>query len=42
VETASADDTARYLGLNPDSPGLIDWDVFDAVLSPGDLILLLS
>jgi heme-degrading monooxygenase HmoA len=39
------DDPARsseYLGLNPQAAGLLAWDVFDAVLTPGDLILLLS
>jgi heme-degrading monooxygenase HmoA len=33
---------ARTLGLNPEAPGLVSWDVFDAVLTPGDLILMLS
>ncbi|MGH6919808.1 MAG: antibiotic biosynthesis monooxygenase family protein [Geminicoccaceae bacterium] len=33
---------ARWLGLAPDAPGLVGWDVFDAVLTPGDIILLLS
>ena len=34
--------TARSLGLAPEAPGLLSWDVFDAVLAPGDLLLLLS
>lgn len=42
VDTPSAADIARYLGLDTSATGLIDWDVFDAVLTPGDLILLLS
>jgi heme-degrading monooxygenase HmoA len=33
---------AKWLGLAPDAPGLVGWDVFDAVLTPGDIILLLS
>jgi hypothetical protein len=33
---------ANWLGLAPDAPGLVAWDVFDAVLTPGDIILLLS
>jgi hypothetical protein len=33
---------AGYLGLDPDATGLVGWDVFDAVLTPGELILLLS
>jgi heme-degrading monooxygenase HmoA len=31
---------SAYLGFDPDADGLVGWDVFDAVLSPGDLILL--
>ena len=34
--------TAAYLGLQPSAAGLVSWDVFDAVLTPGDLILLMS
>jgi heme-degrading monooxygenase HmoA len=33
---------SRYLGLDPRAPGLLSWDVFDAVLNPGDLILLMA
>lgn len=33
---------AKWLGLAPDAPGLVGWDVFDAVLTPGDITLLLS
>ncbi len=33
---------AALLGLDPHAGGLVGWDVFDAVLTPGDLILLLS
>ncbi|MBV9749621.1 MAG: antibiotic biosynthesis monooxygenase [Acetobacteraceae bacterium] len=41
-ESASAADAAAYLGLTVDAGGLVAWDVFDAVLTPGDLILLTS
>jgi len=34
--------TARRLGLEPEAPGLVSWDVFEAVLAPGELMLLLS
>ena len=34
--------TARWLGLKAEAPGLLSWDVFGAVLAPGDLLLLLS
>jgi len=30
------------LGLLPNGSGLVAWDVFDAVLTPGDIILLVS
>src|SRR5262245_516686 len=39
---AGADDVARWLGLAPAASGLVGWDVFDAVLTPGEVILLLS
>ena len=42
VATSRADAVARSLGFEPGAPGLVAWDVFDAVLTPGDLILLLS
>jgi heme-degrading monooxygenase HmoA len=41
-ERASAKRVANWLGLNPESNGLLSWDVFDAVLTPGNVILLLS
>ncbi len=33
---------ANWLGLAPNAQGLVGWDVFDAVLTPGDIILLMS
>src|SRR6185369_10381624 len=42
VEPARADGVARWLGLAPAASGLVGWDVFAAVLSPGDVILLMS
>src|SRR5947209_3533862 len=42
VAQSGADEAARSLGLRPDAAGLVAWDVFDAVLTPGDVILLLS
>jgi heme-degrading monooxygenase HmoA len=42
AETSNAADCSEYLGLNPYADGMIGWDVFDAVLTPGDLILLMS
>jgi heme-degrading monooxygenase HmoA len=42
VEQCSPDDVAKWLGFAPKAPGLVAWDVFDAVLTPGDIILLVS
>jgi heme-degrading monooxygenase HmoA len=42
VEKASPKEVAASLGAVLDAPGLVAWDVFDAVLTPGDAILLLS
>jgi heme-degrading monooxygenase HmoA len=38
-ETSNAVHCSQYLGLNPSAGGMAAWDVFDAVLTPGDLIL---
>ncbi|MGB8629846.1 MAG: antibiotic biosynthesis monooxygenase [Xanthobacteraceae bacterium] len=40
-EMTNASDTAEYLGLDRNALGLISWDVYDAVLTPGDLILMM-
>ena len=42
VEKTCHEDVARWLGLKADAPGFVSWDVFDAVLAPGDIILLTS
>jgi heme-degrading monooxygenase HmoA len=42
ADPISADAAAGFLGLHQQAEGLIKWDVFDAVLTPGDLILLMS
>jgi heme-degrading monooxygenase HmoA len=41
TETSPAD-IAAWLGPSVDAAGPVSWDVFDAVLSPGDIILLAS
>ena len=40
-ETADAPGISDYLGLNQKAVGLVSWDVFDAVLTPGEVILLM-
>ena len=40
-ETNNPADCAEWLGLGPFT-GFVSWDIFDAVLTPGDLILMLT
>lgn len=40
-QTNNPADCAEWLGLAPFT-GFLSWDIFDAVLTPGDLILMLS
>jgi heme-degrading monooxygenase HmoA len=42
VKNTKPEDVAGWLGLNPRADGLVGWDVFEAVLTPGDVILLMS
>lgn len=42
VKTAEPESVADWLGVKRSDAGLIAWDVFDAVLSPGDIIALLT
>jgi heme-degrading monooxygenase HmoA len=42
LKQTSPDGVAEWLGLASGAPGLVAWDVFDAVLTPGDIILLVS
>jgi hypothetical protein len=42
VREAKPDNVARWLGLTPDASALIGWDMFDAILTPGDIIVLVS
>jgi heme-degrading monooxygenase HmoA len=42
VKQTAPENIARWLGLAPGSSGLVAWDVFDAVLTPGDIFLLIS
>lgn len=40
--TSNPADCSQFLGLDPYADGLLDWDVLEALLTPGDLILLQS
>jgi heme-degrading monooxygenase HmoA len=42
AEGHTATDLAADLGLDLQASGLLGWDVFDAVLTPGEVVLLLS
>jgi hypothetical protein len=42
VGKTTPDEVAKWLGLDAHAAGLASWDVFDAVLTPGDVILLLT
>lgn len=42
VKQTNPADVAKALGLAPNASGLVAWDVFDAVLTPGDIMLLTS
>jgi heme-degrading monooxygenase HmoA len=42
VKDTAPEQLAASLGLRVDAPGLVAWDVFDAVLNPGDVILLMT
>jgi len=41
-ETTNPADCAQLMGLDPRGEGLLEWELFDALLTPGDLILLIS
>jgi len=42
VKDAASDDVAKWMGRPPHADRLVAWDVFNAVLTPGDVILLMS
>jgi heme-degrading monooxygenase HmoA len=42
VKRSKPEDVAKWLGFVPGAIGLVAWDVFDAVLAPGDIILMLT
>jgi heme-degrading monooxygenase HmoA len=42
VKDTPPEQIAASLGLRTDAPGLVAWDVFDAILSPGDVMLMMT
>jgi heme-degrading monooxygenase HmoA len=42
VQHTGPQDVAKWLGADVNSDGVVAWDVFEAVLTPGDIILLIS
>jgi heme-degrading monooxygenase HmoA len=42
VKEASAEAVADALGVDASAPGLVSWDVFDALLAPGDVIAVVT
>jgi heme-degrading monooxygenase HmoA len=42
VKDTPPEQVAASLGLQPGAAGLVAWDVFEAVLTPGDVILLMT
>ena len=42
VKRSGAEAVAQALGLQEGAAGLVAWDVFDAVLAPGEVVLLLT
>ena len=40
-DTLNASEASRFLGFKPEAAGLVSWDAYDAVLTPGDLILMM-
>ncbi|GLQ56120.1 antibiotic biosynthesis monooxygenase family protein [Devosia nitrariae] len=41
-QTNNPYDCAEWLGLNPWADNMTSWDIYDALLTPGDLIVLVS
>ena len=42
VKQSGAEAVAKALGVDTSAPDLISWDVFDALLAPGDVIAVLT
>ena len=42
LKQARADEAMKSLGVDTSAPGLVTWDVFDALMTPGDLIAVVT
>ncbi|QBR03858.1 antibiotic biosynthesis monooxygenase family protein [Paraburkholderia pallida] len=42
VKQAGAEAVAKSLGVDTGAPGLVAWDVFDALMTPGDVIAVMT
>ncbi|QCP52699.1 antibiotic biosynthesis monooxygenase [Trinickia violacea] len=42
VKQAGAEAVAKALGVDTNAPGLVAWDVFDALMTPGDVIAVVT
>jgi heme-degrading monooxygenase HmoA len=42
VKQSSAEGVAKSLGVDTSAPGLVSWDVFDALMAPGDVIAVVT
>jgi heme-degrading monooxygenase HmoA len=42
VKEASAEAVAKALGVDTNAPGLVAWDVFDHLMTPGDVIAVVT
>jgi len=42
VKQSGAEMVAKSLGVDTSAPGLVSWDVFDALMAPGDVIAVVT
>ncbi|NYH15643.1 antibiotic biosynthesis monooxygenase family protein [Paraburkholderia bryophila] len=42
LKEAGAEQVAKSLGVDVNAPGLVSWDVFDALMAPGDVIAVVT
>jgi heme-degrading monooxygenase HmoA len=42
LKQTAAEEVAKSLGIDTSAPGLVSWDVFDALMTPGDVIVVVT